>query len=248
MLTNRQTIETFLAEYDDDVEDEKEKDEWYFDRDRWIEKRRIHRDRERMWDERGRNREEADLKRAEEGLAPVDRTQEDEAEKEDASTKSHDVITARKLIPLLRDLLKTKLPFFNPLDPSSMNTQLLYSHSIRWPQLTKPIMKRKLVPLIDKAINNFLGDSEPELVEFIVDAVTPKEDSDVNPVSPQSLLDEIIVVFGDGDEERKEAEKLVSDVWRSIVWETEKLFLVAGRNVVGLEEGDIIDLEPQEIL
>lgn len=147
----------------------------------------------------------------------------------------------------LHDLLRSTLTFLDPLSKANMDTTALFAHKIDWALLDDTSIDRKLRPLIDTKLESFLGAKEPELVDFILEAVLPKKDAAHDVVEPGVVLEEILVAFGEGEEERREAEAMVADVWRTVVWETEKARVADGREITGLEK-PIEELEVAEVL
>jgi hypothetical protein len=52
-----------------------------------------------------------------------------------------------------------------------------------------------------------------------------------------------LVAFGESPEERKEAESLLSAIWKVIIWETEKMYLVqSGHQVDGIDALEVANL------
>jgi hypothetical protein len=66
-----------------------------------------------------------------------------------------------------------------------------------------------------------------------VEAITPGEDGQDK--YAMDMLAEITTAFGESDEEKDEAKDLVEQLWRCIIWETEKRRVINGRSVSGLE-------------
>lgn len=217
----------FLSNFDDDLEDKKGEDDWFVDRQRWVDKRQYILKPEVEQDDRDRQAA------SDKGSSSNKRTRSSSPSRRERKKNSSKAITWRDLHSQLADLLAKSLRFLNPLAEENANMNALYSFPIAWDLLDDTIVHKRVSPLIDQRITNFLGGSEPDLVEFILDAVLPKN-KEIQ--SHSQVLEEIKVAFGEGEDENKEAQELVRLVWQTIIWETEKRKLVEERDVSALDK------------
>ena len=265
-------MEKYLADYDDDKEDALGQDEWFVDRQRWVEKRKYLLLREADQDERDRTQEKREHQQQEQQQAQdsTERTRRSERSRSprrrdhaprssseaDAAAASAATASAtgddgnKEAPPLapvvmryvdlrkaLQAVLRGPLAFLNPLAKESAldgGRAAAFSYQVEWQYLLaglemEEVVERRLRPLIDQKLEAFLGTQEPELVDFILESVLPKKGAaHENSVDPHTVLEEIMVAFGDGEEEKREAEDMVRLLWHAIIWEVEKRKAVLG--------------------
>jgi hypothetical protein len=128
---------------------------------------------------------------------------------------------------------------------SSNSTINPFQVSINWNNLSQEAIVKKVTPFVDAKVCDFFGASEPEWVEHIIQAILPLKDDD-KAKDPKDILEEICAAFGDSEEEIKEAEQLIQNCWKLIIWETEKIHVLGGKSLVA--EKDLIDYEINDFL
>lgn len=225
---------SYLSTYDDDEEEVRGRDLWFTDRDLWISRRKPIRDREEAMDLRFRARLEQQIT--------------------DTLRSEKNVVRASDFKPDLLLKLKTTLKFLNPLSGPNADMELM-TYTVRWELVTPSTIESKVKPLVSARIENFMGAPDTDLVDFILETILPdmqKAQDGVEYYAGQQrdvkeILSDIQEAFGESEEERDEASSLVHDVWRIVIWDTEKLHLLDGANVEGLDK-DVADLEINEIL
>lgn len=205
----------YYAEYDDDKEAERGDDYWFTDRDRWVDMRRKQREYERQADEADRRKENPQPPPVQSLKRPV----------------SAEPVRGQDFMASLSRMVKRDLPFLSPLYRGG--NEKLFNYRIDWSSLSRAIIDKKILPLIESRIVQYLGEKDQDLFDFIVEAVIPQTDSDTK--DAMSVLEEILTAFGDNEEERNHATSLIEDIWRVIIWETEKAKLAADREISGLE-------------
>ena len=230
----------FLASYDDDEEEKIERDNWFYDRDEWICKRRPIRDRELDFDRQEINRKSRAHSRT--------TSHESSRRASISASKEPDVMSAKELKSRLGLLLDQRLQFLKPGNMAPDSDILKYR--ISWHLLSKKAVDRSLVPILENRIEQFLGQKDAELVEFLTETIVPADvlsgkstfSSKLVSKDPREILEEIYAAFGETDDDRKEATSIVAAAWKCIAWETEKNAIVQGRAVSGLE-GELEDLK-----
>ena len=208
----------FLNVYDDDVEDQKGEDEWYTDRQRWVDKRRYLLKNEADRDEQDRRRE---------------REEQRQGNKRRSERRSHSPVDVKRHKPdtngrkdqncdQLRSHLRREL-LDGPLSVLLKPNADLFAFGVDWDAVGQNAIEAQLRPAIEDKICQFLGGSEPDLVDFIVEAILPKKDAThAQAKDYRDVLQEIKIAFGEGEEEERAADDLVRQVWRIIIWEQEK--------------------------
>ncbi len=137
-------------------------------------------------------------------------------------------------------------PFAGP----DASMQLL-AHPIEWHLVTESVVERRLKPLIGAKIEHFLGTADPEMIEFLLETLVPKPDIPMQrPIA--NILADVEEAYGETEEEKREAKSLVEDVWRCVVWETEKMKLLmlkdgGQKQVLGLDK-EVDEVEIAEVL
>jgi hypothetical protein len=245
--------------------------EWFVDRDRWIESRRTFKLKEERFDERDRHAEmkevaetNGDAGKAENDRDGIDYEQVrviegngvDVAVEDQNCTWTFSVLKGK-----LADLLRGQLKFLNPLHGNPSVADEIFDFPVDWNYLTKEFVEKKLIPLIDTKISAFLGESDSDLVDYILETALPSgimtnaesdlsvqlSSSDANNKNPKMILEEISSTFGDTEEEREVAADLLLSIWKAVIWDVEKRKVVIGRNIDGMDVS-LEDLEINEVI
>lgn len=258
----------FLKEYDDDIAEKENKDLWFRDRDQWIKDREKIRSKEIKLDAEDRqremnmirDREEAEKRRRDRERA-LERQKEESRRKEEErrlrkmEDSRPDVLSATELKKKLHEKLKTDLKFLHPISGINMHQELL-EYPIDWTLVPFTLIEKRIAPLVGAKIRQFLGEDEPNLVDFILETVLPSEKAqnengelmftsqqrDIHEVS-----EEIEVAFGDSDEDKEEARSLMREILRTVIWFVERSRIIEDREVQGLEK-PVDELEIEEIM
>lgn len=243
---DRSILLEFYENYDDDEEERMGKDLWFTDREKWIENRRYSRDKEMELDRR-------EIERSLRKTKKISLDQGSHTHTEPA--KKTQKLSLKEFKARLGEILKNKLPILKPLNSDQHKSESILSFDISWDYLNPELIERKLVPLIDNRLKQFLGQSDGDLVEFVTEAIVPaamlgSSESIENGISGKKsdeVLEEIYTAFGETDEDKAEALNIVEEAWKCLIWETEKTKLLGNAELVGFE-GDISDISVHECL
>ncbi|KAJ2955997.1 hypothetical protein NQZ79_g8101 [Umbelopsis isabellina] len=205
----RETMATRLAEWNDDKQASSE--DFYRNRDKWLHRRQPLREREAQADDRDRRREQDDIeeqKRREEeeikigkGLAmgakitPIHtKISLDYGELVHYDTAIHAEDRKKKIKELIESI------------PASQEG--LWNWQIKWDELDKDTIEKKLRPFVAKKIVELLGVQEDELTQFVIDFIQKRQ-------PPSALAKELETTLDE------EAAMFVMKLWRMIIFETE---------------------------
>ncbi|GAU91799.1 hypothetical protein RvY_03988 [Ramazzottius varieornatus] len=84
----------------------------------------------------------------------------------------------------------------------------LFDYAVAWEMLDKSLMNGRVKPWISKKVEEYMGEAESSLIDFITQKVALQ-------VSPRALMGEIAMVLDE------DAEVFVVKLWRLLIYETE---------------------------
>lgn len=134
--------------------------------------------------------------------------------------ETEEVRPSRRLVPL-EYTEEERLAVVQPLTADEKKKQIkqlietiptakaeLFNFSVDWAYVDANLVERRLKPWVTKKIVEYIGEEEPNLVEFICEKVGQKS-------TPQTILEDISTILDD------EAEVFVVKMWRLLIYEIE---------------------------